>query len=1026
MLFPARGCSLPGVAARTCRVLAIAMLIAVTAGLPDVTRAQLPVTQIHSIAPAGACRGQSVEVRITSGADLEGVRELEFSHAGISATPLRADKLPFESQGKLLPGRFMLSVAPDVPPGIHEVRAIGRFGVSNPRAFVVGEFPEITEQGGNNTAAAAMPLIVNSVVNASIDGGTADWYKISLVAGQAINLECWAERIDSRMDPAMAVFDASGRELAHDRDTFGRDALIDFVPSADGDYLIRVHDSVYSGGPEYFYRLAVGACPWIDFVYPPVGPPGKSMFTLYGRNLPDGEQAEWISAGGQKLQRLDVEIELPPPSADRPAPRPAMARSVELAIDAVDYRFGTPAGNSNPVAIGISNLAVILEVEPNDEAGKAQPINVPCEFVGQFGKESENDWISFDAKAGQVYWLDVVAERRGLVCDPYLLVQQVSKNADGSMTRADILEADEELSNAGGLAFNTQSHDPVVRFVAPSDGTYQVLVRDQTYRERFDPRHIYRLRIRPEQPGFTLAALSPYPAQNRGEARPWNLLLRKGGREPIDVVAARQDGFNGPIRVSVNGLPAGMSCPEIVIAEGQSNGTLVFSAATDSTAWWGSIRIFGTADIAGLPVVRESAYATVLWPARDNEPAQNRLTGRLAAAITDLETAALAVDAGQSQPWSMARGGKLQVPVKLERRGEIKSDVTFTPLGLPPNVNAAALAFNANTNEGSLELQLNADAAPGTYSFHLQAQTTIGYRRDEAGAAEVAAMDQELGKFVEAIGIEAVMADATLMEADQKLAEATTQAEAAKAAVQGAEESLTKSTSDATAATAALAEAQKNLDADSGNQDLAAAQEQAKKAAAEAETARQTAEAAKTAATANFETTTAALATATANKTAADALVAEVNNRLKLATDERAEASKRVAEAQAASAPKDLSVIVPSNPITLAIEPMPCTLTCSPAASLRPGTTGELVVAVQRKFDFVDPIQVEVSLPAGPPGVRIDNFEIAPNQTELKVPVTLDGIVPAGTYRILLIQSVTFQGQSLRHEQPLELVIAGA
>ena len=38
-----------------------------------------------------------------------------------------------------LANEFTVTIAADVPPGIYDVRAVGTFGVSNPRSFVVGD-----------------------------------------------------------------------------------------------------------------------------------------------------------------------------------------------------------------------------------------------------------------------------------------------------------------------------------------------------------------------------------------------------------------------------------------------------------------------------------------------------------------------------------------------------------------------------------------------------------------------------------------------------------------------------------------------------------------------------------------------------------------------------------------------------------------------------------------------------------------------------------------------------------------------
>ena len=53
-------------------------------------------------------------------------------------------------------------------------------------------------------------------------------------------------------------------------------AVIDFTAPGDGEFAVKVHDFLYAGSPEHFYRLALSAAPRIDFVLPPAGVPGAT------------------------------------------------------------------------------------------------------------------------------------------------------------------------------------------------------------------------------------------------------------------------------------------------------------------------------------------------------------------------------------------------------------------------------------------------------------------------------------------------------------------------------------------------------------------------------------------------------------------------------------------------------------------------------------------------------------------------------------------------------------------------------
>src|SRR4051794_2206027 len=100
------------------------------AALGSCALADLPVARLTSVFPPGAKQGSSVEVT-AAGQDLEDLTSLRFSDARISAKTGSA------------PGKFLVTVGAETPVGIYDVRVVGRYGVSNPRAFVVGALSEL-------------------------------------------------------------------------------------------------------------------------------------------------------------------------------------------------------------------------------------------------------------------------------------------------------------------------------------------------------------------------------------------------------------------------------------------------------------------------------------------------------------------------------------------------------------------------------------------------------------------------------------------------------------------------------------------------------------------------------------------------------------------------------------------------------------------------------------------------------------------------------------------------------------------
>src|SRR5207249_865777 len=96
-------------------------------------RAELPLTRLFSIFPPGGKAGSTVEVTV-NGADLDEAAQFLFSSTNITASPKPGE-----------PNKFLITVASNAAPGVYDARLAGRFGVSNPRGFVVGDWPELVE-----------------------------------------------------------------------------------------------------------------------------------------------------------------------------------------------------------------------------------------------------------------------------------------------------------------------------------------------------------------------------------------------------------------------------------------------------------------------------------------------------------------------------------------------------------------------------------------------------------------------------------------------------------------------------------------------------------------------------------------------------------------------------------------------------------------------------------------------------------------------------------------------------------------
>jgi hypothetical protein len=807
--------------------------------------AQLPLTRLTTIFPTGGKAGTAVEVEVT-GQDFEELGALMFSHPGITAQA---------KEGAA--NRYVVNIGGDVPPGCYEAWLAGRFGLSNPRLFVVDALEQLTDAGGNHEFAKAVELPLNMVFHGRADGNVADYFKLTLQQGQRVMLECLAPEIDSRMEQSLAVFDATGRELKRARHA----SRLDFTAPAEGVFFVQVHDFLFRGGHEHFYRLVASTAPHVEFILPASAPAGtKHKFALFGRNLPGGHPASLKAADGSVLERVEVEIQLPP-ATDAARWSTVAAHPASAAVNGFEHRLPSAQGPSNPVFIGFADAPVVLEQEPNNERATPQPLTLPAEVTGQFFPARDRDWYAFDAKKGDVWWLEVFAHRLGHNCNPYVLVQRVWKNEQGVEQSADVLESYDTGANLGGREFNTSHRDWLVRFQAPEDGSYRVLLRDLFNVSADDPSVTYRLAIRRESPDFRIAAMPEPPPPAKNDQRYIHVTptaLRRGETLPVNVYAFRRDNFNGAIELAVEGLPAGVRAGPARIEAGRNSTQITLTADEGAATWSGHLKITGRAKIGETDVTRLATAATLRWNVGDwnTEPVVTRLSGALPLSVIGAETAPLTVGAAENKLFEVQEGAKLQVPLLLTRRAEFNANLKLKAVGVPALDKLKELDVDGKATNATLEVNLaEHKLPPGMHTFFLRAQTAGKYRNNPEAAAA---------------------ADADLKTAEQAAADA---AEAAKKAAEAL-----------AAATKAAEEAAKQAQSASAS-DKPALEAKAKEAA-----------------------DTKAAAEKASNDAAAKAKEAEA---AKNAAAERAKAANEKAK------PRDVTIMVYSQPITVKVNPAP-------------------------------------------------------------------------------------------------------
>ncbi len=732
----------------------------------------MPNPDLLTVAPAVARVGTTFEMT-TTGKELEGAKTLRFSHPKITAAPVMLPADDFYPTPRPAEGRFTVTIPSEVEPGVYEVRSLGYFGLSTARPFVV--FPsgsaEITETGDHSTAEKALPLEVGSGVLGTLDAGRFDWYRFSGKKGARLLLEVLAERIDAKGDVLMAVYDAGGRELENSRHHFGRDPFIDFTPPADGDYFVSLSDALYGGGREFFYHLRLGRGPHVDFVFPPAGEPGqKRTFTFFGRNLPNGSLGENWSVKGKPLETLEVSLEVPATATVAASFSPAIPR--QSMIPAFEHTLE----GANPARIGFATAPVVEE----DTKSEIQTVPVPAEIAGRFDVPGDVDHFRVSLKKGTTYWIDVICHRLGVVADPAVTVEKITKDAAGKEIFAKVASNDDLPSffNQESLDdLNADSLDPALSLVPDADADYRITLANQS--GGGSAAHLYRLAVREAQHDFELITGTEFAKTINNDAFPAAPLLRRGGSVIYRVIAFRRDGFEGDITVTAQGLPAGVTAKPLVLSGSSSQGFLTLWASPDAAAWTGPITIAGTAKAGETELGRDARPASIIWGKRvfgNQAQVRSRLDLETVLSVLDQEVEPTRIELAEDKVWSVQMGQTIEFPIKLTETGTRVGSLAVNVHGFPGLYRGApTTTLGEQEKTGVIKMAFtpggNFALTPGRYQFILQGVGNAKYRQNPAAAE--AALDEvnRLKGLKEPLTSEVTKAKAILTAAEKTLTE---------------------------------------------------------------------------------------------------------------------------------------------------------------------------------------------------------------------------------------------------------------
>lgn len=322
------------------------------------------------------------------------------------------------------------------------------------------------------------------------------------------------------------------------------------------------------------------------------------------------------------------------------------------------------------------------ENEPNNKGAQAQKISLPCDVAGSFFPAADVDLFEFDAKMGDVWWVEVASERFGLPTDPAIVVQHVAGLGDREklteVAELSDIPSPVKISSNGyaydGPLYNAGSTDILAKLVIQQDGRHRLQLTDLFGGTRSDPRNVYRLIVRKAAPDFALVAWPLHMELRNGDRNALSkpIALRGGATMALEVVVVRRDGFDGEIELAMDSLPPGVTATGLKIPAGKSRGIMLLTAAEHAPHAFASAKFFGRAKLAEAEVVRPCRLATMAWPVPDawGEIPYPRLMADVPVSVGGMELAPLTIASPDRKVWEAKVGAKLTIPLRQARRGE--------------------------------------------------------------------------------------------------------------------------------------------------------------------------------------------------------------------------------------------------------------------------------------------------------------------------------------------------------------------
>ena len=488
--------------------------------------------------PMGAKRGAAVAVTF-AGSDVEGVQPVTVQ---VPSDPLVS----------------WLNVAAKRPGGVSSGFA----------QLSVGNGNEYVEQEPNDDPKQPNRVDLGTSLNGRLQqSGDVDHFVFTAKKGQKFSLAGITRQQGSPTDLVLKLTNAAGNQVAAAEDTGTIEGVINYTFPADGDYTLQVEDLHHRGGNTFAYRIDVSAIET-------------------GFSLAASADSLNVPVGGTALVTVN-------------AARKGYNGPIEIA--ATDLPKGFTA---LPTVIGAGQASAVLTISAAVDAARGVSANIRIVGRAKIGQADYEKTATVDAAlktrlAGMLWPPRTLTGTVGLGASPGAQIalktdvldvvfgKSLTAKVKVTVTRAKGFNEAIALAVTpakGGLPGNvTAGLKPIPKDANEVDITFTAT--DKAALGDFTTVLVGTIKqgkttVTQPLPGLRLKLQQPYQlTANAGEGK-----LAKGGQLKVKVTVARNPAFTGPIALTLQNLPKGVTVGAATIPADKNEVEVVLSAAADAAA----------------------------------------------------------------------------------------------------------------------------------------------------------------------------------------------------------------------------------------------------------------------------------------------------------------------------------------------------------------------------------------------------------------------------------------------------------